>query len=84
MLYKAFGLRFIIRFIIFSFYFTLSNVAFILILNFSVTGVAGKFDVMPLMLTIGAGFGLMSLSVIIADCVMLHCIIYPKSFDLNF
>jgi hypothetical protein len=28
---------------------------------------------MPLMLTIGAGFGLMSLSVIIADCVMLHC-----------
>jgi len=25
------------------------------------------------MLTIGAGFGLMSLSVIIADCVMLHC-----------
>lgn len=82
MLYKAFGLRFIIRFIIF--YFTLSNVAFILILNFSVTGVAGKFDVMPLMLTIGAGFGLMSLSVIIADCVMLHCIIYTKSFDLNF
>ncbi len=50
-LYKAFGLRFII----------------------SVTGTAGKFDIMPLMLTIGAGFGLMSLSVIIADCVMLHC-----------
>lgn len=50
-LYKAFGLRFII----------------------SVSGTAGKFDIMPLMLTIGAGFGLMSLSVIIADCVMLHC-----------
>jgi len=25
------------------------------------------------MLTIGAGFGLMSISVIVADCVMLHC-----------
>lgn len=50
-LYKAFGLRFVI----------------------SVTGVAGKFDVMPLMLTIGAGIGLMSISVIVADCVMLHC-----------
>lgn len=25
------------------------------------------------MLTIGAGFGLMSISVIVADCVMLNC-----------
>ena len=50
MLYKAFGLRFII----------------------SVTGTAGKFDIVPLMLKIGAGLGLMSLSVITADCVMLH------------
>jgi len=25
------------------------------------------------MLTIGAGIGLMSISVIVADCVMLHC-----------
>lgn len=66
-LYKAFGLRFIIN----------------------VSGTAGKFSIVPLMLTIGAGFGLMSLSVIVADCVMLHCTknksLYQKikELDLN-
>ena len=50
-LYKAFGLRFIIN----------------------VSGMGGKFNLVPLMMTIGAGLGLMSISVIIADCVMLHC-----------
>lgn len=50
-LYKAFGLRFIIN----------------------VSGTAGRFDLVPLLLTIGAGLGLMSLSVVVADCVMLHC-----------
>jgi uncharacterized membrane protein YhiD involved in acid resistance len=39
------------------------------------------------MLTIGAGFGLMSLSVIIADCVMLHCTknksLYQKIKELD-
>jgi P2X purinoceptor 4 len=39
----------------------------------SVTGTAGMFSIVPFMLSIGAGIGLMSLSVIVADCVMLHC-----------
>ena len=50
MLYKAFGLRFII----------------------SVNGQAGRFSIIPLMITIGAGLGLMSLSVLVADCVLLN------------
>jgi P2X purinoceptor 4 len=50
-LYKAYGLRFIIN----------------------VSGTAGKFNIIPLMLSAGAGIGLMSFSVIIADCVLLHC-----------
>jgi hypothetical protein len=50
-LYKAFGLRFII----------------------SVSGTAGKFNIVPFMMTIGAGIGLMSISVIVADMVMLYC-----------
>ncbi len=50
-LYKAYGLRFIIN----------------------VSGTAGRFALIPLMLTIGAGIGLMSISVLVADCVMLHC-----------
>ncbi|CAF0949069.1 unnamed protein product [Brachionus calyciflorus] len=39
----------------------------------NVSGIGGKFSIVPLMMTIGAGLGLMSISVIIADCVMLHC-----------
>lgn len=39
----------------------------------NVSGQAGKFNIVPLMITIGAGLGLMSLSVIVADCVLLHC-----------
>jgi hypothetical protein len=39
------------------------------------------------MLTIGAGFGLMSISVIVADCVMLHCTkekkLYQKMKELD-
>ena len=50
-LYKAYGLRFIIN----------------------VSGTAGKFNIIPLMLSAGAGIGLMSFSVIIADCVLLNC-----------
>lgn len=38
----------------------------------NVSGTAGKFNIVPLMLTIGAGIGLMSISVILADCVMLN------------
>jgi len=38
-----------------------------------VTGVAGKFDIIPLMLKIGAGLGLMSVTFVIADVVMLYC-----------
>ncbi|RNA03750.1 P2X purinoceptor 4, partial [Brachionus plicatilis] len=41
-----------------------------LIIN--VSGIAGKFNIVPLMLTIGAGIGLMSISVILADCVLLN------------
>jgi P2X purinoceptor 4 len=59
MLYKAFGLRFIIN----------------------VSGTAGKFNILPLMLTIGAGIGLMSISVLIADCVLLHFTKEKKLFQ---
>jgi hypothetical protein len=38
----------------------------------SVTGQAGKFNIIPLMTTIGAGLGLMGISVILADCVMVN------------
>lgn len=38
----------------------------------NVSGTAGKFNIVPLMLTIGAGIGLMSISVILADCVLLN------------
>ena len=47
--------------------------AFGLRIIISVTGTGGRFNIVPLMLTIGAGFGLMSLTVILADCVMLNC-----------
>ena len=39
----------------------------------NVSGQAGEFNLLPLFLTVGSGIGLMSLSVIFADCVMLHC-----------
>jgi hypothetical protein len=38
----------------------------------SVTGQAGKFNIVPLMTTIGAGLGLMGISVIFADCIMMN------------
>jgi len=38
----------------------------------SVTGQAGKFNIVPLMTTIGAGIGLMGISVIFADCIMMN------------
>ena len=47
----------------------------------NVSGTAGKFSVVPLMLSIGAGLGLMSLSVIVADCVMLHCTSNKKFYQ---
>ena len=47
----------------------------------NVSGTGGRFNIVPLMLTIGAGFGLMSLTVIIADCVMLHCTKDKKIFQ---
>ncbi|CAF1057371.1 unnamed protein product [Brachionus calyciflorus] len=56
----------------------------------NVSGIGGKFNLVPLMMTIGAGLGLMSISVLIADCVMLHCTKERKYFqkvkelDLNF
>lgn len=39
----------------------------------NVSGNAGKFSMIPLFLTIGAGIGLMSISVLIADFTLLHC-----------
>ena len=45
------------------------------------SGTAGKFNIIPLMLTIGAGLGLMSISVLVADCVMLHCTKDRKFFQ---
>lgn len=38
----------------------------------SVSGIAGKFSILKLMITIGAGLGLMSISVLVADCVLLN------------
>ncbi len=38
----------------------------------NVNGVAGKFSILPLMLTIGAGVGLLTISDIVADYFMLN------------
>lgn len=38
-----------------------------------VDGKAGKFHLIPLMLSIGAGLGLLSLATIVADCVLVYC-----------
>jgi hypothetical protein len=40
---------------------------------FVVNGKAGKFDFIPLLLTTGAGFGLLALPTIIADFILLNC-----------
>lgn len=37
-----------------------------------VGGRAGRFSILPFMITVGAGFGLMSISSILADCVLLN------------
>lgn len=42
---------------------------FIIIVN----GQGGKFNIIPLMLTIGAGLGLLSLATIVADCMLVTC-----------
>jgi hypothetical protein len=42
---------------------------------------AGQFSILPLMLTIGAGVGLMSISVIVADCVLLNLTEKKKIFQ---
>lgn len=39
----------------------------------TVDGKAGKFNMIPLMLSVGAGLGLLSLATIIADCVLVYC-----------
>lgn len=54
--------------------------AFGLRLIITVSGTAGKFNIVPLMITIGTGVGLMSISVLIADCVMLYCTKDKKTF----
>ena len=38
----------------------------------SVTGTAGKFNVVPTLLTIGSGLGLLSLATILADLALLN------------
>jgi hypothetical protein len=38
-----------------------------------VSGKAGMFSILPFMLTIGAGIGLLSLSELIADMFLLNC-----------
>ena len=51
------------------------------------SGTSGLFSIERLVLTIGAGFGLLSISVIIADFVMLHCAknksLYQKIKELD-
>ena len=47
----------------------------------TVTGNAGKFSIIPLMITIGAGFGLMGFSVLIADCILLNFTRKKKLFQ---
>lgn len=39
----------------------------------TVDGTAGKFNLIPLMLSIGAGLGLLSLATIAADIVLVYC-----------
>lgn len=47
----------------------------------TVDGQAGRFSILPLMIKIGTGFGLMSISVILADCVMLNFTQKKKLFQ---
>ncbi len=47
----------------------------------SASATAGRFSILPLMLTIGAGVGLMSISVVIADCVLLNFTQKKKIFQ---
>jgi hypothetical protein len=47
----------------------------------TVGGQAGRFSILPLMITIGAGFGLMGFSVIIADCILLNFTEKKKLFQ---
>ena len=37
-----------------------------------VTGKGGKFDFIPLLLTIGAGIGLLAIPTLISDCILLN------------
>ena len=39
----------------------------------SVSGKAGKFNVVPTLLTIGSGLGLLSVATIVADFFLLYC-----------
>lgn len=39
----------------------------------TVNGKAGKFNLIPLMLSVGAGLGLLSLATIAADIVLVYC-----------
>jgi len=37
-----------------------------------VTGIAGKFNVVPTLLTVGSGLGLLSVATIVADIALLY------------
>lgn len=47
----------------------------------NVSGTAGKFNIVPLMLTTGAGIGLMSLTAFFGDYVLLNCTKNKKMFQ---
>ncbi len=53
----------------------------------NISGQAGKFSMIPLFLTIGAGIGLMSISGLIADFTLLNCTkkkkIYQKIKEIS-
>ena len=38
----------------------------------NVTGKAGKFNIVPLLISVGSGLGLLSVATIVVDCFMLN------------
>lgn len=54
----------------------------------TVTGKAGKFNVLPLLTTLGAGIGLLSLATVFADLAMMNFLkkrdLYKKLKELDY
>lgn len=46
----------------------------------NVVGKAGKFNLIPLLLTVGSGLGLLTIAAIVTDCFIFNCSDYKRKF----